>query len=287
MKIIRTVRAMQKWALAQRQAGLTIGFVPTMGALHEGHISLTRIARRRADLVVASIFVNPKQFGPREDFSKYPRAEKQDARMLKAAGVDVLFLPSVDEVYPGGHATSVNVEGLTSGLCGPFRPSHFQGVATVVAKLFNMVSPDVAVFGEKDFQQLAVIRRMTADLNFPIRIVGGPTLRDADGLAMSSRNRYLGAEERHRALAIPRALFEARERAAAGVTDVPTLRDGVIQRLGQAGLKVQYVEFVDPESLRPADKVHGPTQLAAAAFCGDTRLIDNLRIDPPRRKKNR
>ncbi|MFL6849449.1 MAG: pantoate--beta-alanine ligase [Sphingomicrobium sp.] len=264
--------------LARARASLTgqLALVPTMGALHAGHMALVSEARKRADKVAASIFVNPAQFGEGEDFGCYPRRENEDARMLEEAGCDLLWMPTVRDVYPEGFATKVSVTGVSERWEGEVRPGHFDGVATVVAKLLLSVRPDVALFGEKDFQQLAVIRRLVADLNIGARIVGVPTVREPDGLALSSRNAYLSAEERQEALALPRALEAARD-AIRGGTPVfealhnarALLRDGGFSR-------IDYLALVDAATLEPLDRPEGEMRLIAAAVIGTTRLIDNL-----------
>ena len=266
--------------LARARAGLTgqIALVPTMGALHAGHMMLICEARKRADKVAASIFVNPAQFGEGEDFGRYPRRESEDARMLEEAGCDLLWMPSVEDIYPQGFATRVSVTGVSERWEGEARPGHFDGVATVVAKLLLSFGPDVALFGEKDFQQLAVIRRLVADLNIGARIIGVPTVREPDGLALSSRNAYLSAEERQEALALPRALQAARD-AIRGDTPVfealqnarALLRDGGFSR-------IDYLALVDAATLEPLDEPGGEMRLIAAAMIGTTRLIDNLPV---------
>lgn len=252
--------------------------VPTMGALHAGHMKLVEEARSRADTVVVSIFVNPAQFGPNEDFSRYPRQESKDLELLQQAGADVVWLPSIKDIYPDGFATTVHVKGLGERWEGAARPGHFDGVATVVSRLFGLSSPDIAVFGEKDFQQLAVIRRMTADLALAPRIIAVATVRDGDGLALSSRNLYLSGEERKRALALPNALADARVAIVSGVP-VGTVLDHARGSLGSAGFDpIDYVALVDSESLEPLDAPAGEMRLIAAATIGTTRLIDNLAV---------
>jgi pantoate--beta-alanine ligase len=267
-----------------RAAGRSIGLVPTMGFLHEGHLSLLRAARAENDVVVISLFVNPAQFGPGEDLDRYPRDEERDLRLAAEAGADIVYAPPVEEVYPEGFSTAVEVEGLTEVLDGdPARrgPGHFRGVTTVVAKLFNAVGPDVAYFGQKDAQQLAVIRRMVRDLDFPVRIEGLPTVREADGLAMSSRNAYLGEEDRERALALSRALraVEGRAREESLGAAIEAAR----AELRAAGVEPEYLEARDPEDLTPVAELNGrPVLVAVAARVGAARLIDNVLIQPQR-----
>lgn len=264
--------------LAWSAGGARIALVPTMGALHAGHIALVEAAKLVADHVVASIFVNPRQFGPGEDLARYPRREAADARMLADAGCAILWAPDVVEMYPAGFATNISVAGVSDGLDGAARPGHFDGVATVVAKLFGQVRPDVAMFGEKDFQQLAVIRRMALDLDLGIQIVGVPTQREDDGLALSSRNVYLAPDDRARAVALPRALGVAARDITKGV--VPEVACGAAATgLLAAGFdRVDYVALVDSETLAPAADLDGPRRLLAAAHIGGTRLIDNIAV---------
>ncbi|HYG63781.1 MAG TPA: pantoate--beta-alanine ligase [Thermoanaerobaculia bacterium] len=261
------------------QAGLSVGFVPTMGALHAGHLSLVGIARTHADRVVASVFVNPTQFGPGEDFGRYPRQPEEDAAMLAGAGCDLLFLPEVETMYPPGNTTFVDLGAPSEGLEGHFRPGHFRGVATVVCGLFNLVRPDVAVFGEKDGQQLAVIRQMVRDLHMPVEIVAGPTIREEDGLAMSSRNAYLSPDERRAASVLYRALSAAERAIAAGER-----RGGEVRRVlhevldSEPTARVEYAEVVDAESFRPLETLSGRLVLPLAVRIGGTRLIDNFQL---------
>jgi pantoate--beta-alanine ligase len=274
----RTPAALRAQVLEWQQTGHRVALVPTMGALHAGHLSLITKAVAHADRVVASIFVNPTQFGPKEDLSRYPRQEAQDAKLLKEAGCHGLFLPSVSDMYPDGFATTVSVSGLTDILCGAVRPGHFDGVATVVAKLLNMAGADVAVFGEKDFQQLHVIRRMATDLNIATHIIGAPLLRDADGLALSSRNAYLSAAERAQALALPRGLMAARDMIRSG-GDIHAALAMLHDALRVAGfVTVDYAELRDEDSLAPVTKLDRPARLLAAARIGTTRLIDNMSV---------
>jgi pantoate--beta-alanine ligase len=264
---------------AWRREGAVVGFVPTMGALHEGHLSLVRLARERADRVVASIFVNPTQFGPTEDFTRYPRMPEADAAQLAAAGCDLLFLPAVEVIYPPGHATFVEVGGAALGLEGDIRPGHFRGVATVVTQLFHLVAPDVAVFGEKDGQQLAVVRQLVRDLHLPITIVPGPTVREPDGLAMSSRNAYLSAQERRVATVLHRALRAAEKLVAGGERRAEAVRAELLRVLGtEPSARVDYAAVVDAETFQPVEVLAGNVVLPVAVRLGATRLIDNLRL---------
>jgi pantoate--beta-alanine ligase len=262
-----------------KSVGDRISLVPTMGALHAGHMALVAEARRHARRVAVSIFVNPMQFAPTEDLDRYPRREQADARMLADAGVDLLWLPPVEAMYPVGFATTISVSGVSEGLDGAARPGHFDGVGTVVAKLFNQVRPDTALFGEKDFQQLAVIRRMVADLDMGVDIVGVPTQRDDDGLALSSRNLYLAPEERTAATALPRALGIAARAIERGEDAGQAVRHAR-EALSAAGFAVDYVTLVDAETLAEAPEPNRPRRLLAAARLGTTRLIDNIAVAP-------
>lgn len=275
METFTTVARMKQWRVAQRD--VSVGFVPTMGYLHEGHLSLVRAARAANERVVVSIYVNPKQFGPHEDFATYPRDLARDAQMLQEAQVDVLFAPTDEEMYPPGYATTVRVGGsLTDGLCGASRPGHFEGVATVVTKLFNIVRPTRAYFGEKDYQQLQVIRRMTQDENLDVEVVGCPIVREPDGLALSSRNVYLSPTERVAARSLVQGLDLAATLLDQGERDVNQLRTSLLKHFAAfPEARVDYVEFVDAETLRPLGKVRGKTLLALAVYIGKTRLIDN------------
>jgi pantoate--beta-alanine ligase len=280
VQIFRDLPSLRAALAALRADGGRIAMVPTMGALHAGHMALVDRAGALARHVVASIFVNPAQFGPNEDLSAYPRREAQDAAMLEAAGVALLWAPPVEVMYPQGFASSVHVGGITAGLEGAARPGHFEGVATVVAKLFNQVRPDIACFGEKDYQQLAVIRRMTADLDLGVEIFGVPTMRDADGLALSSRNAYLGPRERALAVALPETLVATGERIGAG-GDVTAALLRAERALLQAGFEsVDYVALCDALSLEPLTRLDRPARLLVAARIGGTRLIDNIAINP-------
>lgn len=273
---MQTIRDVDQLRATRAQLGGRVALVPTMGALHAGHMALVRQAKEVADQVVASIFVNPKQFGPAEDLDAYPRQEAADAAMLEAAGVALLWAPLMAEMYPEGFATTVSVAGVSAGLCGAGRPGHFDGVATVVAKLFNQVRPDVALFGEKDWQQLAVIRRMTRDLDMGVEIVGVPVQRDADGLALSSRNAYLSAAERDAARALPEALRDAAAAIGSG-SDAEAAIDAARDRLREAEFSVEYLELADAETLGAA-RTGRPARLLAAARIGRTRLIDNVAV---------
>ena len=280
MQLIREIDALRSAVATVRADGGTVALVPTMGALHAGHMALVAEAKRRGAHVVASIFVNPTQFGPNEDLSLYPRREASDARMLEEGGCAILWAPDVAVMYPDGHATSVRVSGVSDDLDGAARPGHFDGVATVVAKLFNQVRPDIALFGEKDYQQLAVIRRMTRDLEWPVEIIGVPTQRDADGLALSSRNLYLSDEERVAARMLPRALGEAAQAMRDGKAVAEAL-GAAREKLAAAGFApIDYVELRDAETLAPLPVLDRPARLLAAARLGRTRLIDNLPVLP-------
>jgi pantoate--beta-alanine ligase len=276
--VITTPAAMSAWSEAARARGERIAFVPTMGALHAGHVSLLAAARKQGDRVALSIFVNPTQFGPQEDLARYPRDLDGDLAQAASVGTDVAFVPGVADMYPPGAQTFIDVREVAQGLCGERRPGHFTGVATVVAKLFGIVRPHVALFGEKDFQQLAVIRRMVADLNMPVEIVGRPTLRESDGLAMSSRNAYLSPAERGRAVAIFRGVSAARERFAAGERGAIALVESALSAMKDRVDRIDYVEIRDAESLRPVERLEKPALILAAAFVGATRLIDNMRL---------
>jgi pantoate--beta-alanine ligase len=280
VQTLRHLPALRERVRLIRAEGRSIALVPTMGALHDGHMSLVEVARQQADDVIVSIFVNPKQFGPNEDFDAYPRTEARDAAMLADAGVAVLWAPTPDVVYPDGFATTVSVARLGDGLCGAARPGHFDGVATVVAKLFNQVQPDLAVFGDKDWQQLAIIRRMTIDLDLPVEIIGVPTLREADGLAMSSRNAYLTPEQRTAAVALPKAMVSAITAIESGVPVAEALARA-IERIVDAGFdRPDYLSLVDAASLEPLGSLDREARLIAAARIGGTRLIDNHPVSP-------
>ncbi len=277
MKIIKDPVEMQRYAQLIKLQGKKIGFVPTMGYLHEGHLSLVREARKRADCVVVSIFVNPTQFAPSEDLDVYPRDFPRDEALLRETGADVIFYPDSESMYPHGFETFVTVEHLSRKLCGISRPTHFRGVATVVAKLFNLVKPDIAVFGEKDFQQLVIIRRMVKDLNFDIDIVGHPTVREEDGLAMSSRNTYLMPEDRAAATLIKKALDNARQHYEKGVRHASILIEKATEVLRQSPkIRIDYLKICDTQSLEDVEEITGEAVMAVAVFIGTTRLIDNM-----------
>ncbi len=278
MQTVREVRELTKAIASLRANGERLALVPTMGALHAGHLALISEARRHADRVVATIFVNPLQFGASEDLGRYPRQEAADAAMLDEAGCDLLWLPAVGDIYPDGFATSIRVAGVSERWDGEARPGHFDGVATVVAKLLVAVMPDAALFGEKDFQQLAVIRRLTIDLGLNVEILGVPTVRDEDGFALSSRNAYLSADERARALALPRSLEHARD-AISGGEPVARALDAARRALRDAGFsRIDYLALVDAGTLEPVDSAGTDQRLIAAAVIGNTRLIDNMAL---------
>lgn len=278
MKTVHSIAELRQQVRDWRQAGLRVGFVPTMGNLHAGHISLIDEARRHADKVVASIFVNPTQFGPSEDFDSYPRTLQADSEKLQAAQCDLLFAPSVDEMYPQKNRTWVDVDELGDHLCGASRPGHFRGVSTVVSKLFNIVLPDIACFGEKDFQQLAIIRRMVQDLFIPVQIIGVPTAREANGLAMSSRNGYLSAAQKDQASAIYATLQDLKARIQGGERDFAALVKLGTDRLAQAGFAVDYLTISNADTLAPAGSPDSHLLIAVAAKLGTTRLIDNVTL---------
>ena len=283
MEIISTPSEMQRWSEQERRRGETIAFVPTMGFLHEGHLTLMREGRKRASLLVSSLFVNPTQFGPNEDFARYPRNFERDCEMMRTVPVDALFAPEPEVMFPPGSQTWVEATEVTKGLCGNHRPGHFRGVTTVVAKLFNIVKPHCALFGEKDYQQLRAIERMVRDLNFDLEIVPVSTVREADGLAMSSRNAYLTPEQREMALSLSRALGAAGMCFKAGARDPAQLLHAAMAVLeGTAGVRIEYVEAVDAETLQPMASLDRPVVVAIAAQVGATRLIDNMVFYPLR-----
>ena len=277
LKIIRTIREMQAESEKDRAGGMRVGFVPTMGFLHEGHLSLVRIARSLSDRVVLSIYVNPTQFSPDEDFSRYPRNFERDEALCRGEGVDVLFYPSDDEMYPEGYRTSVRVKGITETLCGASRPGHFEGVATVCLKLFHGVKPHVAVFGQKDAQQAAVIRRMVKDLDLDLEIVTGPIVREPDGLAMSSRNAYLSPREREEAAVLHESLKIAEGLIRQGERNADRIRTRIRDRIAEKpSARIDYIEIVDAESFKPVGRLASGVLIALAVFFGKTRLIDNM-----------
>jgi pantoate--beta-alanine ligase len=278
VKTVKTPAAVREALSDVRLAGKRIGFVPTMGALHGGHTSLIRMARNRTDCVVVSVFVNPKQFGPCEDFARYPRDEARDAAILMELGCDLLFLPSDKDLYSPMDRTHIAVGDLSDVLCGLTRPGHFQGVVLIVAKLFNIVQPDEAFFGQKDAQQAVIIQRMAADLDFPVKIKLGPTVRETDGLAMSSRNRYLDQSERKRAIALFKGLHDAKTRIERGERRAEVVRDALRRIMEGAGFDIEYVEVVNGERLTPLERIEGTILVAAAGRLGQTRLIDNIAL---------
>jgi pantoate--beta-alanine ligase len=282
-RVVKTVARMQAISRAAKRAGKKIACVPTMGYLHDGHIALVKAAKKFGDIVVATIFVNPTQFGPKEDLARYPRDFQGDMAKLASAGTDYVYYPAVAERYPENYQTYINVEKVSQGLCGTFRPVHFRGVATVVAKLFNIVEPDVAVFGNKDYQQLKVIARMVKDLNFPVKVIGHETVREKDGLAMSSRNAYLSQEDRANAVSLSRALFAAKKMAASGERSAAKLikkAKAIISAVGSP--RIEYIEIRDAETLEPVTRIERPCQMLLAVWQGKTRLIDNIRLNPKR-----
>jgi pantoate--beta-alanine ligase len=279
MRVLGSVEEMRAVCRAARQQGRRLGLVPTMGALHEGHLSLVRTARTNSGLVAVSIFVNPLQFGPKEDFSKYPRTLERDCQLLQAEGVDYVFAPTVEEMYPAGAVTIVEVQGLGEKLCGRSRPGHFRGVTTVVAKLFHIVDPELAFFGQKDAAQVTIIRKMVRDLNMDIDIVVCPIVREPDGLALSSRNSYLDPRQRKTATVLYRALTRIQTMADTGERHASRLVAAGKEVIAEeAGVRLDYLEIVDNETLDPVDDVSRGALVAVAAFIGTTRLIDNLRL---------
>lgn len=280
MKVIRTIHEMQEWSDAKRRNGATIAVIPTMGYLHEGHLSLIDTARRSgADTIVVTIFVNPTQFGPNEDFAKYPRDFERDAKLCESKQVDAVFAPEAEEMYPEGSSTWVIEEKLSQGLCAKTRPTHFRGVTTVVSKLFLATLPHIAVFGQKDGQQARVIKRMVRDLNFPIRIVISPIIREADGLARSSRNKYLSEEEHRNALSLSRGLMKLKAEIESGRTDLTALLAELRASIEAASGSVDYIEAVDAETLEPIEKISGSMMFPVAVYFGKTRLIDNILVE--------
>jgi pantoate--beta-alanine ligase len=277
MKVINSIAEMEKASRSWKAAGKKAAFVPTMGFLHEGHLSLIRAAREAGDILVVSIFVNPAQFGPAEDLDSYPRNLDRDLKLCAGEGTDIVFNPPAREIYPEGYSTWVEETEVSRGLCGAARPGHFRGVTTVVLKLFNIVGPDIAFFGRKDYQQFKVIEKMVRDLNLPVEIAGLPTVREPDGLAMSSRNSYLSDRERKEALCLRRALLRARELAAAGESLAAAVRREMEEIIGrEPDARIDYLEFRDPETLQPRETIRPGDLAAGAVFIGRVRLIDNL-----------
>ena len=277
MEVIRSPEEMQQKALALKRAGKTISCVPTMGFLHQGHLSLIRSARSAADLLVVTIFVNPAQFGPDEDFGSYPRDMARDLRLCEEEGVDIVFAPGTSDIYPEGYSTYIEETDLSQGLCGATRPGHFRGVATVVVKLFNIVQPDIAFFGGKDYQQSRVIMKMVKDLNLPVRIEVGPIVREEDGLAMSSRNKNLSPDQRREALSLHRALLRAEELVGGGEKAAAVIRESMVEMIEkEPSARIDYIEIRDGKTLELVDRVGEGTLIALAVFIGQTRLIDNL-----------
>lgn len=279
MRVIRSVRPIQQFIKKAKLAGKTVGFVPTLGALHDGHRSLLRRCRRENDIVVLSVFVNPRQFGPKEDFAKYPRREPADKKLAKKENVDIIFIPTAKAMYPEGYLTYLEVERMTQGLCGRSRPGHFRGVTTVVGKLLNIVMPDVLYLGQKDAQQAAVLTRMARDLNFPVLVKTCPTVREADGLAMSSRNQYLSAGQRKEAIVLYRSLKEARQGVAAGNRLATEIVGKIRSRVTrESSGRIDYIECVDADTFMPLERIQGKAIVALAVWFGRTRLIDNITV---------
>jgi pantoate--beta-alanine ligase len=286
VEVLRTIAALRRWREERRRLANKVGFVPTMGYLHRGHLALIEEAKRRADQVVVSIFVNPKQFGAGEDLGKYPRDLERDLGLCQDLGVDAVFTPEGSEIYPPGFQTRVLVEPLSQNLCGRYRPDFFPGVATVVTKLFCLVQPEVAVFGEKDYQQLVVVRRLSRDLHLGVEVVGHPTVREADGLAMSSRNAYLSPDQRRSALSLSQSLLAARQMVAQGERRVPVLVERVKAMIeAKPHTKVQYAQVVDGETMADLAEVTPHAVMALAVFVGTARLIDNMRLWPDAEEK--
>lgn len=287
MEIIETVAGMRKRASGLKREGKTIGFVPTMGYLHAGHTSLMRVAREKADILAVSIFVNPTQFGPDEDLEDYPRDFKRDEEICDNENVDIIFYPKTEELYPPDYSVYADEKDLSQGLCGRSRPTHFRGVCTVVAKLFNIVQPDIAVFGRKDYQQWRVLERMARDLNFPVKILSAPIVREADGLAVSSRNQYLNPKERSQALCLRKALDLAEHLYAQGETSPENIESALRDEISQNNLAtIDYIEIVDAKTLERVEKINRASLVALAVFIGQTRLIDNTVIAEEQRHPN-
>ena len=281
MKIIRNIEKQQQYSSDIKCRDKKIGFVPTMGFLHKGHLSLIDKAKDLSDIIVVSIFVNPTQFGKGEDFDKYPRSEKRDLELLKKKGVDIVFIPNVKEIYPKGFQTYCQVLQLSKNHCGKSRPEHFKGVTTVVLKLFNIIQPDIAIFGEKDYQQYIIIKRMTEDLNLPIKILAAPIIREKDGLAVSSRNNYLNKEQRKEATILYESLITARELIKEGSIEVDILRKKMSKLIEtEKNARIDYIDFVNPDNLLNVQRIESPTRILLAVWMGDTRLIDNMEVKP-------
>ena len=278
MIVIESIKEMQVQSQAWRKDGFTVGVVPTMGALHDGHLSLLELANTKIDKTIVTIFVNPTQFGAGEDLDKYPRTFEQDKKLCEENGADTIFFPSVEEMYPEGASTWVNEELLSQDFCGASRPTHFRGVTTIVTKLYNAVLPDIAVFGEKDYQQLQVLTRMTRDLNFPIEVVPGPIWREEGGLAMSSRNRYLSEQDKKAALSIFNSMKDAAQKTTDG-TDLVSVRNTISENISAAGGKVDYIETVNSGTLEKLDVAEGGVRCLVAAHFGPARLIDNIQLN--------
>jgi pantoate--beta-alanine ligase len=278
MQIIRTKNELKEAIRSERKLGKKVALVPTMGALHQGHISLVNLAKQHAESVVASIFVNPTQFGPNEDFSKYPRTEKEDIGKLEAFGVAIAYIPTIEEMYPEGSITQIHIDKISEELCGAFRPGHFNGVATIVTKLFIQALPDIALFGEKDYQQLYIIRQVVRDLDIPVNIIGAPIIREKDGLAMSSRNRYLSEQEQKVAVSMYKTLSNAAKELQQGKESDDVLLTAKELLLHAGFIKVDYVELRDATTLSPVKNAMKPARLLAAAYLGTMRLIDNLEV---------
>jgi pantoate--beta-alanine ligase len=280
MRIIKQISEMQALSKECRDSGKTIGLVPTMGYLHEGHLSLIRNLRDQCQLLVVSIFVNPTQFGPNEDLAKYPRDFDRDEQLCRAAKVDVIFYPTSLEMYPPDYHTFIQVDQLSEVMCGHSRPGHFRGVATIVAKLVNIIDPELAIFGQKDFQQVVIIQQMVKDLNFRVKILTSPIVREADGLAMSSRNKYLSSEERKLAPVLYQSLLDAEKMCREGVLDPDKILEKMTTLLNKIPQsRIDYISLVDPETLAPVEKIQGKVLIALAVYLGSTRLIDNILID--------
>ncbi len=281
MNIIREIKKQRDWSFREHLQGNKISLIPTMGFLHKGHLSLIKKARKYGDKIVVSIFVNPTQFSPREDFDKYPRDEKRDLRLLRKEGIDIVFIPKIKDMYPDEYESYVIVKELSKIYCGKSRPKHFCGVTTIVLKLFNIVNPDFGIFGEKDYQQYIIIKKMCRDLNVPVKIIPSPIVREKDGLAMSSRNRYLLAVERKEATVLYKSLKLAEDMASSGIKDVKTIKKEMTKLIKSKKFpEIDYIEFVDPESLRRVKTIEGPVRILEAIWIGKARLIDNIEIKP-------